>query len=111
MEECKTEVKKTSWYNHPDFPLIPQFGYSLPEDDWNTSSWYFNWLGFKLWDLDHFAFEISLNIDTHWGIAVCAIVPYNRIIVGIPCPWVIEKWVNKHLVRKSKGLKELQSNN
>lgn len=110
MENCKTEQKERKWWNNVNFPLVPEWTYKKPEDDWNTTSWSFTWLGLRIWSLDNFGFELGVAIDTHWGIAITAILPYTRIIIGLPCPRTVDQFVYKYLHRKSKSMKELDRN-
>ena len=42
----------------------------------NTSGFTFRWLFFTFWSLDAFQFQLSFNIDTHWGIGITFLLPY-----------------------------------
>jgi hypothetical protein len=92
---CKPE----KWYNHYSFPLVPQITIRRG-DEWNTTSHSFHWLIFKFWTLDSVQFEISANIDTHWGIGFCGILPYLRWVISIPLPVSFQMWVQQNLWRK-----------
>lgn len=105
--ECKTDQIPRKWYNSYEFPLIPVIT-KKKGDEWNTSSWSFNWLFIRLWTLDAFEFEIGIVIDTHWGIGVIGILPYLRWVVAIPAPYSIQRWTQTNLWRKPKKLKSNQ---
>jgi hypothetical protein len=90
------------WYNHHTFSLVPVLQIKKANYH-NTSGFTFRWLFLEMWSLDSFAFELALNIDTHWGIGVTAIIPYLRIKFTIPCPQKIGSWSNNNLDRKPKS--------
>lgn len=103
MEEtCVASTHKPrKWYNAYSFPLIPVFKIRKP-DQYNTGGFSFDWLFIKLWSLDAVGFEVSLQLDTHWGVGVTAIVPYLRLVFCIPCPRQLSYWVQRHLWRRPK---------
>lgn len=96
----KAQGKK--WYNHPKFPLIPQFQYKKGSE-YSTSSFSFNWLFFTVWSLDSPAFELSIVCDGHWGIGIIGILPYLRWTATIPTSYRIDMWMHDNLTRKPKG--------
>lgn len=57
-----------------------------------------------MWSLETFQFEISLNIDTHWGIGVTALFPYLRFVACIPLPEKVCTWMD-NLRRKPRTKK------
>lgn len=99
---CKTDQVKRTWYNSYSFPLVPQFSFKRG-DQYNTDGFSFSWLFIRLWSLDSFQFELSFNVDSHWGIGVTAIIPYLRIVVCIPCPVKWQMWTQRNLWRKPKN--------
>lgn len=90
------------WYNHTTFSLIPMLQIKK-SNEFNTSGFSFRWLFLEMWSLDSFAFELALNVDTHWGIGFTAIIPYLRIKFTIPCPQNVGSWINNNLDRKPKS--------
>jgi hypothetical protein len=97
--------RKEYWYNRNIFPLIPIIT-TKKADKHNTSGFTFRWLVFTLWSLDSFQFEISMNIDTHWGIGFTGILPYLRWVVAIPCPERLGIWLDRNLSRRCAFQKE-----
>lgn len=91
--------KKEKWYNKNIFPLVPNITIKN-EDEHNTSGFTFRWLFFRFWSLDNFQFELSLNIDTHWGIGITFLLPYLRGVISIPCPERFGIWIDTKLRRK-----------
>lgn len=87
------------WYNLETFPLIPVITYKKSNRH-NTSNFSFRWLVFTFWSLDSFQFELSFNMDTHWGIGVTFLIPYLRGVIAIPCPYKVGHFIDKHLSRK-----------
>lgn len=112
MEQAQKSERKTvfgtyghKWYNHHKFPLLPVLEYRKA-DFHNTSGFTFSWLFIRLWSLDAFGFEVALVVDNHWGIGVAAILPYLRIVMGIPLPFKFNMWCQRHLWRKSEWSKQ-----
>lgn len=101
MEVASTDQKPRKWYNNYIFPLVPGFRIKKA-DEYNTNGFSFHWLFFKFWTLDSFGFEISFNIDDHWGIGFSGILPYLRWVVAIPCPPNWQMWMQRNLWRKIK---------
>lgn len=93
--------RQQKWYNMNIFPIVPIVTI-VEADKYNTRSFTFRWLFFTFWTLDSFQFELSFNIDTHWGVGFTFLLPYLRGVVAIPCPEKIERWVHKNLSRKIK---------
>ena len=94
--------KKQNWYNKHNFSLIPVLEIKNA-DEHNTKNFTFRWLFFKFWTLDHFDFEISFVVSTHWGVGFIGILPYLRWVITIPCPNKIGVWIDRKLSR-SKDL-------
>ena len=90
------------WYNKQIFPLIPVIDIKK-ENEHNTSGFSFRWLIFTFWSLDSFQFELSFNIDTHWGIGFTFLLPYLRGIIAIPCPEKLGFWIDRNLSRKVRA--------
>lgn len=104
MENIGTEFNfNRRWYNNENFPLIP-FIRIRKADQYNTRSFYFSWLFIKFWTLDSFSFEFSFVISEHWGIAFPIIIPYLRIVIGIPFPSKFSYWIQRNLWRKPKQI-------
>jgi hypothetical protein len=102
MEQCASNYQqKQKWYNRHIFPLVPVIS-TKKRDEHNTKGFSFKWLIFSFWSLDHFSFEVSVNIDTHWGVGFAFILPYLRGVVAIPCPQKLDSWIDKNLRRKPK---------
>jgi len=97
--------RNEKWYNKNIFPLIPVIT-TKKADEHNTYSFCFRWLVFTFWSLDSFQFELSFNIDTHWGIGVTFIIPFLRGVIAIPCPVRLGIWINKRMDRKPLWLKK-----
>ncbi|HAH55793.1 MAG TPA: hypothetical protein DCM02_11085 [Flavobacterium sp.] len=87
------------WYNKQIFPLIPVIDIKK-ENENNTSGFSFRWLFFTFWSLDSFQFELSFNIDTHWGIGFTFLLPYLRGVIAIPCPEKLGFWFDRTFSRK-----------
>jgi len=83
------------------FFFTPQIAYRK-KNKYNSTNFTFNWLILNIWTLDHFDFEVAINIGTHWGIGITMVLPYLRIVCCVPCPFFIERWVNKYLYRAPK---------
>lgn len=94
--------RNKKWYNRNVFPLVPVITIKK-EDQYNTSGFVFRWLFFTFWTLDCFQFELSFNIDTHWGIGITFLLPYLRGVIAIPCPEKLSIWVDRKLSRKPKA--------
>lgn len=78
---------KDPWYQHPVFPLIPQFEYR-PGDKWNENNWSFSWLFLRVWTLAHFSFTIGAEIEST-GLNITANFTWLRIVIrAIPMPYV-----------------------
>lgn len=61
---CKTEVKP--WYRGGLFYLLPDYRYT-PENDWNSSSWYFRWLNIQIWS----GISPDISADVEFGTDGC----------------------------------------
>lgn len=96
--------REEKWYNKSIFPLVPVITVRK-ENEYNTSGFTFRWLFFTFWSLDAFQFELSFNIDTHWGMGITFLLPYLRGVIAIPCPEKINIWINRNLDRKPYHLK------
>jgi len=106
MEEAKSSYPiKEKWYNKWIFPLMPIIKIRK-SDEYNTSGFTFKWLFFSFWSLDCFAFEFSINIDTHWGIAITFILPYLRGVIGIPLPIKLSIMIDRKLNRRPKSINQ-----
>jgi len=91
--------REDPWWSHPIFPLVPQFEYRKG-DEWDANGWCFSWLWFRLWSLEHFALEISAEIDES-GVNVRASLPWLRVIVRvIPFPYSVSWKIFGRLRRK-----------
>jgi len=100
MSQVKASYyRKEKWYNKNIFPLIPVITIKKA-DQYNTRGFTFRWLVFTFWSLDAFQFELSFNIDTHWGIGVTFLLPYLRGVIAIPCPMRLAIFISKKLDRK-----------
>ena len=97
-QTASVNYRKEKWYNRYIFPLVPVLQIKK-SDEYNTSGFSFRWLVFTFWSLDHFSFELSFNIDTHWGIGFSGIIPYLRWVIAIPCPEKVRIWIYKKLTR------------
>lgn len=91
------------WYNRNLFPLVPLVEIKKA-DKYNTKGFNFRWLFFTFWSLDSFQFELSFNIDTHWGIGITFLIPYLRGVIAIPCPERLTIILDKKLSRKPKTI-------
>ena len=91
--------RKEKWYNRNIFPLVPVIRFKKA-DEHNTRSFNFRWLIFTFWSLDSFQFELSFNVDTHWGIGITFLLPYLRGVIAIPCPESFGMWADRKLSRK-----------
>ncbi len=91
--------RNEKWYNKNVFPLVPVVVFKKA-DKWNTSSFSFRWLVFTVWSRNSFDFELSLVIDTHWGIGIIGLLPYLRWVVTIPCPEMLSILISKKLDRR-----------
>jgi hypothetical protein len=94
--------RKEKWYNRNIFPLIPIITIKKVNEH-NTSGFTFRWLFFTFWSLDAFQFELSFNIDSHWGIGVTFLFPYLRGVIAIPCPEKLGIWIDRNLGRKVRS--------
>jgi len=94
--------RNEKWYNKNVFPLIPVITVKKA-DEYNTSSFSFRWLIFTFWSLDAFQFEISFNIDTHWGIGLTFLLPYLRGVIAIPCPEKLSILIDRNLSRRVRS--------
>lgn len=91
---------KDPWWQHPKFPLVPQFEYR-PGNEWNANSWVFCWLWFRVWPLEHFSFELAVELEST-GLNIKGILGWLRIVVRIiPLPY---GWA-QGLRRKPAGTK------
>lgn len=82
MAKINEEIK---WFQHPSFPLVPQFGYRIG-DEWNANNWSFCWLWFRLWSLEHFSFEFAIELEST-GLNIKCILGWLRIVVRVvPLP-------------------------
>jgi hypothetical protein len=97
------------WYNRNIFPLVPLIA-TRKADEYNTASFSFRWLVFTFWSLDAFQFELSFNVDTHWGMGIKFLLPYFRGVVAIPCPERLGIWIDRNLSRKSRHEKSQREN-
>lgn len=93
------DYRVQKWYNSEIFPLTPIIT-TKKANDYNTQGFTFRWLIFTFWSLDSFQFEISFNIDTHWGIGFTFLLPYLRGVMAIPCPYKIGSFIDRYLSRK-----------
>ena len=98
-------ARKEKWYNKKIFPLVPIITLRK-EDNHNTQNFTFRWLIFTFWSLDAFQFELSFNIDTHWGIGFTFLLPYLRGVIAIPCPEKLGFWIDRNLSRKVRAQNE-----
>jgi hypothetical protein len=96
--ECGYQ-RNQKWYNKRIFPLIPTIE-SKPADEYNTSSYCFRWLIFTFWTIDTPQFELSIVIDSHWGIGIIGLLPYVRWVIAVPIPKVISHYVYRNFSRK-----------
>lgn len=96
---CHSREEK--WYNRGIFPLVPVIKINKA-NEYNTGGFTIRWLIFTFWSLDSFQFELSLNIDTHWGIGVTFLLPYLRGVIAIPCPGKLGQFIYRKLSRKSR---------
>ena len=87
------------WYTNEQFPLLPIFT-PKPANEHNTASFYFSWLGLRLWAMDSPSFEIALVANTHWGVGLIGQLPYLRWVACIPCPRKLGEWSMRYLWRK-----------
>ena len=94
--------RKEKWYNRNIFPLIPIIT-TKKADEHNTKGFTFRWLFFTFWSLDAFQFELSFNIDTHWGIGFTFLLPYLRGVIAIPCPEKLGFFIDRKLSRKVRS--------
>lgn len=86
------------WWQHPAFPIVPQYEHRKG-DEWNANGWNFSWLWLRLWSLEHFALEVSIELEST-GLNIKAIVPYVRIVFRVlPLPY----WWADKLRRKPEG--------
>lgn len=90
--------RKEKWYNKNIFPLVPVLEIRTA-DEHNTSGFTFRWMFITVWDLDTPSFEVSVVVDTHWGLGAIGILPYLRWAVTIPCPEKVVTWVYKSFSR------------
>lgn len=82
------------WWRHPVFPLVPQYQWR-PGDEWNASNWFFSWLWFRIWSLEHLALSFGVELEDT-GLNVKAIIPYVRIVVRlIPTQWGWLNWARR----------------
>lgn len=93
--------KRSKWHNSYIFPLIPILS-TRKRDEHSANGFTFQWLFIKVWSLEHIEFEIAVNISTHWGIGITAIVPYLRIVLCIPCPEILTMKIDKIFSRSPK---------
>lgn len=98
QHQCGINHSK-KWYKRNIFPLVPIVE-CRKADQYNTSNFSFRWLFFTIWSRDSFDFELSIVLDTHWGLGVIGMFPYLRWCVAIPCPPKFTYWKYKHLDRK-----------
>ena len=85
-------------------PLVPRFEYR-PGDEWNANGWFFHWLIFKIWTLEHFSFNAEINLQ--WdSITIGFAFPYLRIFIGFHHCWHWE-WLYKlhRILRRRPALK------
>jgi hypothetical protein len=94
--------RKQKWYNKNIFSLIPLLEIKKANEH-NTSGFSFRWLIFTFWSLDAFQFELSFNIDTHWGIGITFLLPYLRGVIAIPCPEILGIFIDRKLRRKVRA--------
>ena len=74
------------WYRKHYFPILPMFE-RRDGNEWNCKSFSFSWLFFRVWSLEHFALEASIELEST-GLNVKFILPYLRVVVRvIPLPW------------------------
>lgn len=98
-------ARKEKWYNKNIFPLVPVITLRKG-DNHNTKNFTFRWLIFTFWSLDAFQFELSFNIDTHWGIGFTFLLPYLRGVIAIPCPEKLGFLIDRNLSRKVRAQNE-----
>lgn len=67
------------WANE-HFTLIPIFK-KRNGDQYNTNSYYFRWLCFNFWTMDHFSFGFDIDIEFN-RIGFGFVLPYLRIWIG-----------------------------
>ena len=91
-------IQRNKWYNSYIFSLVPILS-MRKSDKHNANGFTFDWLFIKIWSLEHIGFELAVNISTHWGIGITAIIPYLRIVICVPCPeWLAFK-IDRNLSR------------
>lgn len=89
--------EKDPWWQHPKFPLIPQTDF-CKGDEQNTSRWSLSWLWFRVWTLDCFSLEFSVELD-YTGFNVKFIFGWLRVVIRIiPVSWSFD-----FLMRKPKN--------
>lgn len=107
IEVAYTDVphKKISWYNHPSFPLVPQFT-EFKHTEREAGGFSFSWLFLKAWTLHFPSLSAEVTIDAHWGIGLLFTITYLRVILAIPMPLKWSTWFYKTLGRKPKNYKQ-----
>ena len=85
--------KKRPWYKWRRFPLVPVLE-RREGDRYNPNSWYFSWLCFNFWSLDHVSFEFEAGVKTSFDpcIFAGAVLPYLRVYISIPLPRIIDSY-------------------
>jgi hypothetical protein len=101
--EEKTDIKEFG--KDSIFPLLPYLRIKQA-NYYETKSFCFKWLFFKIWTLDNFQFEFSFVLDYHWGIGFAGILPYLRWVVAIPIPIKLKEHFDKLTARKTEFRKE-----
>jgi len=87
--------EKNPWWQHPFFPLVPQIEWR-EGNEWNANNWSFCWLWFRVWSLEHFAFELSVEIE-QTGINAKAIIGWLRVVVRVlPMPYGWLDWLQRN---------------
>ena len=102
-KEQSREIKE--YGKNSEFPLLPYLRIKQA-NYYETKSFCFKWLFFKIWTLDNFQFELSIVFDYHWGIGFAGILPYLRWVVAIPIPIKLKERFDKFTARKTKFRKE-----
>lgn len=81
------------WWNNPRFRLVPLFE-RRAADQWNRSCWWFDWLGFGIWNKG--SPDISLQVTLNdLGLELRLEPPYLHVrwrIPLFPSSWHQKLW-------------------
>lgn len=100
METQTAQANIERWYHWHRFAVLPRLR-RRKADKYNTASFNFHWLVFRVWSMDSFEFNVQVELDDQ-GFTLRAMVPY--LIFGAFVPLFPSRW-SQRLWRRPPALR------